>query len=196
MTDDKNLGGRPTKYSNELRDAICNRLASGETLRSICRDDGMPERQTVFNWLHSNIGLRKDEVTGDILEQGFFDHYTRAREIGCDEIHDETIEISDDGTNDYVEKLKKNGEVTVLFDKEAVMRSKLRVDTRMRYLENMQPKKFGRNSTVNNQTLDKNGEPTDPVGTEINIHTREIADNAYEMFKDEAEEAKNGEESS
>ena len=46
-------------------DEICRRLAVGESLRSICRDDAMPGRQTVADWL--------------ARDHKFFDRYTNAR---------------------------------------------------------------------------------------------------------------------
>ena len=46
---------------------ICKRLADGESLLEICRDDHMPTNMTVYNWLQKN-----DE---------FFGNYTRAREM-------------------------------------------------------------------------------------------------------------------
>lgn len=42
---------RPTKYTKALGDRICARLAGGESLRSICRDDGIPALSTVLLWV-------------------------------------------------------------------------------------------------------------------------------------------------
>lgn len=172
MEQEKNLGGRPTDYTPEIRIKICAGLAAGRTLRAICRDDDMPDRQTIYNWLIQNIGERKDE-NGAIIEEGFFDHYTRAREVGLDEVADETIEIADAGADDYVDIEMKNGKVKTVFDKEAVLRSRLRVDTRQWYLENMAPRKYGKNVKVQSQQLDAKGEPTDPVG--VNAHDAALA---------------------
>jgi len=166
-----NLGGRPlgaNTYTHELRDKICDLLAQGKTLRFVCKIDGMPERQTIYNWLHNNIGEVKDEQ-GNIIEHGFFDHYTRAREIGLDEVADETLDIADDGTNDYVELVNSRGTKKIILDKEAVMRSRLRVDARLAYLANMAPRKYGKNVKVENQTLDKDGKPTDPVSGNVAV---------------------------
>lgn len=165
-TEQENKGGRPTLYTAELRDTICSRLAAGKTLRAVCRMDDMPDRETIYHWIYKNIGVVKDEQ-GKVIEEGFFDHYTRAREIGLDEIADETLEIADDGTNDFVEVETpgKNGappKVKILFDKEHVQRSKLRVESRHRYLENMAPRKYGKNAApIQVQPLGKDGEPTD-----------------------------------
>lgn len=162
----ENKGGRPTLYTPELRDEICRRLASGQTLRAVCRCDDMPDRVTIYNWLINNIGEKKDEE-GKVVTEGFFNHYTRARDIGLDEIADETIEIADDSGNDFieVETPGKNGappKVKIQFDKEHVQRSKLRVETRQRYMENMAPRKYGKNATpIQVQPLGKDGEPSD-----------------------------------
>jgi hypothetical protein len=43
--------GRPTDYNAETAKAICGRLAEGESLASICKDEAMPARGTVYRWL-------------------------------------------------------------------------------------------------------------------------------------------------
>lgn len=42
--------GRPSSYTAELVESICERLMEGESLRSICRDDAMPDFRTVMRW--------------------------------------------------------------------------------------------------------------------------------------------------
>lgn len=41
---------RPSIYTEEIADEICERLANGEFLVAICADDHMPHRTTVFRW--------------------------------------------------------------------------------------------------------------------------------------------------
>jgi len=43
--------GRPSAYSDVLAETICERIATGESLRKICNDDGMPNHVTVIRWL-------------------------------------------------------------------------------------------------------------------------------------------------
>jgi hypothetical protein len=43
--------GRPSIFSEELAETILNRLAGGESLRSICRDDSMPAMSSVLLWV-------------------------------------------------------------------------------------------------------------------------------------------------
>lgn len=155
--------GRPTIYTPELRATICLRLASGRTLRSLCRDEDMPHRDTIEGWL---IDCDNEVNKGKAwIIDNFSGHYTRARTIQADNVHDECIDIADDATNDYMEivKKKKNGEESkrIVFDKEAVMRSKLRVDARMAWLANTAPRVYGKNIKIESQALDKNGKPAD-----------------------------------
>lgn len=79
--------GRPTAYDPEIATEIVRRLASGETLRAICRDDGMPPRQTVMHWVADD-------------RDGFSGRYARAREIGALEMADAMMEIAAVGSGD------------------------------------------------------------------------------------------------
>ena len=60
-------GGRPTKCTPEVTEAICIRLAGGESLRSICSDEAMPHISTVLLW-----------VVND--REGFSEQYHASRE--------------------------------------------------------------------------------------------------------------------
>jgi hypothetical protein len=46
--------GRPSDFSEALADQIVERLGDGESLRSICRGDDMPNKSTVFRWMAVN----------------------------------------------------------------------------------------------------------------------------------------------
>ena len=78
--------GRPTDYSEDLADIICERLADGESLRNICKEDAMPNRATIFRW------LAKDDA--------FSDQYARAREEQAESYADEITEIADNDDPD------------------------------------------------------------------------------------------------
>lgn len=72
--------GRPSIYSQEIADKICDGLAKGLSLRAICRDDDLlPDESTVRAWAVDN---RAD----------FYPQYTRARDIGLDCRADAAIE--------------------------------------------------------------------------------------------------------
>ncbi len=62
--------GRPTTFTHELADRICEQLIEGSSLRTICRNGAMPNRSTVFRWLAANEAFRVQ--------------YARARELQAD----------------------------------------------------------------------------------------------------------------
>lgn len=121
--------GRPSIFSQDLADAICDRLADGESLRSICADDTMPAKSTVFKWLGRNTI--------------FADQYARAREAQADTLADEILDIADDGSNDWMERRREDGSVDEVLNHEHVQRSKLRLEARKWLAAKMQPKKYG-----------------------------------------------------
>lgn len=50
--------GRPSVYSEGLVEQLCFRLATGRTLTSVCEDDDMPDRITVWRWQDSKPDFR------------------------------------------------------------------------------------------------------------------------------------------
>lgn len=113
-------------------DEIIDRISKGESLRAILpqedRPKHLPALKTFLEWVSQDEELCKQ--------------YARATELRADLIFEEMFEIADDGTNDFVEKQRKNGDTYVEFDTEAVMRSRLRIDTRKWALSKMNPKKY------------------------------------------------------
>lgn len=120
--------GRPPEYSVEKADRICAHLAAGRSLRSICKDDDMPSLETVFRWLRE--------------KPDFNEQYGRAREAQADAIFDETIDIADDGTNDWVATNDPENPGYRL-NGENVQRSRLRIDTRKWMAGKLRPKVYG-----------------------------------------------------
>lgn len=111
-----------------IEQEICKRLSEGESLRSICRSEGMPNEATVRFW------EREDEA--------FSTQTARAREIGCHSMADECLEIADDARNDWMETNGKD-DVGYRLNGENVQRSRLRIDTRVRLLGKWLPKVYG-----------------------------------------------------
>lgn len=77
-------------FSPELFDTICERIANGESLRKISKDDDMPSVVSVMRWLAA------DEELGN--------QYARAREIQADGEVDEILDIADDDELDSNDK--------------------------------------------------------------------------------------------
>jgi len=136
--------GRPLELDTEISAEICSKLADGWSLVEICKASHMPGRSTVHMWLMKADAYRKADRETDNEYTRFLDSYARAREIQADNLIDEILEIADDGRNDWVERENaRTGSTWVELDKEAVMRSKLRVDARFRVAERLYPKKYG-----------------------------------------------------
>lgn len=140
--------GRPTDYSQELVEAICERIADGESLRSICSDDDMPNKATVFRWLAAH--------------EEFSDQYAHARSAQADSIFDEILDIADDGRNDWMERKDAEGEnIGWQENGEALRRSVLRVDARKWMAGKLRPKKYG--EKLNLEHTGKDGKDLVPV---------------------------------
>ena len=120
----------PVRYSEELAEKICGRLAMGESLRSICRSAGMPGESAVRLWATHP-------------DHPFAAQYARAREIGYHRMADELLEIADDATHDYRERAKEDGPGQILVDHDHIARSRLRVEARKWILSKMLPKVYG-----------------------------------------------------
>lgn len=122
--------GRPSAYTKEIGDKICESLAKGKSLNSICKAPDMPDDSTVYRWLLSTQNPDLDH---------FRDNYALAREIQYQRMADELMDIADDGVNDYVLSNSKEGDLCRV-NPEAIGRSRLRVDTRKWFMSKVLPK--------------------------------------------------------
>jgi hypothetical protein len=118
--------GRPSKYTDKLADKICQMIAQGQSVRSICAKKDMISMQTFFRWLRENDKFREQ--------------YARACEERSYMHAEDIIEIADNATNDYMEKLEGDG---YIFNSENVQRSRLRIDTRKWLMSKLNPKVYG-----------------------------------------------------
>jgi len=119
-------GNQPMPYSPATGDAICERIAEGESLRAICRDDSMPSIATVFRWLAGN--------------PSFSEQYAHAREEQAETLADEIVSISDETV---VVSNQGGDDVSLALDATAVARNRLRVDARKWVASKLKPKKYG-----------------------------------------------------
>ena len=111
-------------YTPELAQRVLESLRVTGSLLRTTKQIGIA-RETVIGW-----------VTKDI--DGFALEYARAKEEGIDALVEDTLEIADDGTNDYM--TTERGQQ---LDSEHVQRSKIRIETRRWLAERMAPKKYG-----------------------------------------------------
>jgi hypothetical protein len=113
----------PPSYNESVAADILDKLAEGQTLRAICREPGMPSPRTVKRWVFDDI-------------HGFADRFERARELQCDAIFDEALEIADGQFADNAQ----------------VQAARLRVDTRKWFLATLNPKRYGEKVEITSKT--------------------------------------------
>ncbi len=127
------------RYTPELGEEICRRLAAGEALVEICRSRGMPDRRTVARW--------RTEV------EGFGAEFLLAREEGCEAIAAEVLRIADHPLPG--DKVKIVGERTEITRADMLGHRKLQIDARLKLLARWEKKREKKEAAQ--------GEAADPV---------------------------------
>ncbi len=109
------MEGRPTLYTEELGPRICELLAEGNTLSSICKEHPeLPSERTIRRWALD-------------AEHPFSPQYARAREVGYHKMADDGLDIADASETDAGQ----------------VARDRLRVEYRKWLLSKALPKVYG-----------------------------------------------------
>ena len=72
---------RPVKYTKQVFDAICERIADGISLNKVCSQENMPKKITFYEWLR--------------LYPELSTQYTHAKQDRADTYADELIDIAD-----------------------------------------------------------------------------------------------------
>ena len=124
--------GRPTKFDAAIVDTIIQRVSEGTPLRRCLREltatngpEHVPGATQFYAWVNADPRLSE--------------RVARAREEGYDAIAEETLDIADDGSNDYT----KDKDGHDVLDSEHIQRSKLRIETRLKLLAKWDPKRYG-----------------------------------------------------
>lgn len=145
---------KKTKYTPQLAKEICDRIATGESLRSICRPDYMPPITTVMDWIDKYLD--------------FTVQYARARELQADHLAAEIIEIADDSGFDA----RVDGSGNIVIDHDAINRARLRADVRKWYAGKLRPKVYGDRIETENKTTLEAGDGLTLLLEAINGQTR------------------------
>jgi hypothetical protein len=135
--------GRPTRYSAAAVKEFCDWISSGKSLRTYCEQPTTPTKKTIQNWL------------GKYPE--FVAQYANAKAERLETWAEQTMDISDDSTKDVIPVRGPDGRVTAQSNGVAVMRARLRVDTRKWFLARMLPKQYG--DSVRTEVTGKDGGP-------------------------------------
>lgn len=126
--------GRPSIYTQELADKICDRIATSEmgleqVLEEIRLTDGeAPSTTTIYRWLEENSEFREQSA--------------RARRMQAELLHDRAqIAAQTPLIGHSVKDSAKDGRTTTTGDN--VERSKLIVQTMLKRAGQLDPKKYG-----------------------------------------------------
>lgn len=141
--------GRPAIHTPELARVILRRLADGESLRSICRSEEMPDRSTVYDWVLDDVA-------------GFSRQYARVREMQAHAFADEQLDIADNGSNDWMQRNDPDNPGWIA-NGEHIQRSRLRFDARRWAASKILPKVYGDRVDLNHTgRVDITKVPYDP----------------------------------
>jgi hypothetical protein len=119
--------GRPSRFTPSLAMRICQAIAEGKSLRSVCLMDGMPHISTVLDW----VNCRPE----------FAEQYARAREARADMLAEDMIHIADTPCLGVKTETSEKGVKTIQGD--MVEHRKLQIDARKWNAARMAPKKYG-----------------------------------------------------
>lgn len=138
-------GGRPTSYTEALALQICERLASGQPLVKMCREETMPHVATVYRWL--------------LESEPFRDMYARAREDQADTLADEIQAIADEPMMGERVTVKGKGKKRTreVVSGDMIDHRRLRVDARKWIAAKLKPRVYSERTTLQN-----------PDGTNVN----------------------------
>lgn len=115
---------RPVEYTEDIAEEVCWRLAHGESLVSICRDDHLPHCATIYRWL-ARFPL-------------FCEMYARAREDQADTNADEILQIADEMPPEYTDEKGRT-----YLDQTFIQWQKNRIDARKWTAAKLKPRKYG-----------------------------------------------------
>lgn len=77
------MTGRPSSFSEQIADEICEEIATGGALHRLCAErEGWPSERTVYRWLEEHEDFRQK--------------YARARDRQSDRMAFDTVLISDE----------------------------------------------------------------------------------------------------
>lgn len=116
--------------SQEIMDAICDRIAEGESLRKICKTKGMPRLSTIFRAL------------GEPSNQTWRDQYARAREAQADALAEKIQDAAEAAPERVTITIGENATKTSV-DAAEVQHRRLKVDALKWIASKLKPKKYG-----------------------------------------------------
>ena len=145
--------GRPSKYTPEIAQQMCEMLSEGVPLREICRMEGFPAWRTVYDWMYRDDALGEKGV-------GLSAAIARARDIGYDALAEECLIIADNvkigKRTTFSSGAEEKEDFMTVVEEDMLGHRKLQIETRLKLLAKWNPKKYGDKVQVG-------GDPDNPL---------------------------------
>lgn len=126
-----------TKKTEPILNEIFARIAKGETLTHICKEEGMPSAVTFMQWIQYDDDVRE--------------RYYRAKEVQAEYFSEEILDIADDSTSDIMQGFDRKGKPIPMVNYENVKRSELRIKARQWLMERVRSTRFNEKVLVAQQ---------------------------------------------
>lgn len=143
------MPGIDAKYDHAVALEVLAHIGKGLTLTSFCRQEGKPSKWTIQRW--------RARLTE------FDEAFCLARDMGFDSMAEECVHIAEDGSDDWEEREKRDGTTYLAINTEAVARSKLRIETRLKLLACWDRRRYGPQQQV--ELTGKDGGPVEMDST-------------------------------
>ena len=130
----KRSDGRPSKYSSELCDLICERIATHDIgLERLCKMfEDMPDKTTIYQWRFKH--------------PEFATKYARAKTFQCELLADSMYDLA----NEISTYQDSDGNARV--DSGSVQAQRLKIDTLKWTLSKLLPKVYGEQKQIDDQS--------------------------------------------
>ncbi len=141
--------------SQDLLDRLCDYITDGHSVHAFFRDECTDKRRNRFyDWLSLHATPEQK------------DQYARAMQAREEALFEDCLEIADETHRD-TKVIKRGDYEQEVPDSEWISRSRLRVDTRLKMLARMNPKKYG--ERINQAISDPDGKAL-PAASPVQVY--------------------------
>jgi hypothetical protein len=161
--------GRPSSFTQEIADEICERLSKGEPLAAICRDEHMPSDWTVRQWADAEKPyIDGQDEDGNQIKISFAIAYARARDVGFDALALDGLELLDEEPERVITTSGEDRTESRI-DSASVQRAKNRFEGRLKLLAKWDPKRYGDKTLIGS-------DPDNPLPASFSVNLVKASD--------------------
>lgn len=135
---DGRTAGVDTLYNHDIWDSLCDRIANGESLRSICKSPNMPAMMSIWRWMSGTVqsipAHEHDWLTA---------RYRAARDAQSDALREDMQDMADD----LILIDPDTGDVSSR-DANVINSTRIRIQARQWIAERQSPRKYGNRQEI------------------------------------------------